>query len=70
MDTGLEASKIVTREATEGTGQVLGNKIAKAVAKVYNDNIVKRDENSRNVKEIIIPPEKREEILTELRQVL
>ena len=28
------------------------------------------DENPRNVKEIIIPLEKREEILNELRQVL
>ena len=28
------------------------------------------DENSRNVEEIFIPPENREEILNELRQVL
>ena len=28
------------------------------------------DENSRNVEEIIIPPEKREEVLNELRQLL
>ena len=28
------------------------------------------DENSRNAKEIIIPPEKKGEILNELRQVL
>ena len=28
------------------------------------------DENSRDVAEIVIPPEKREEILNELRQVL
>ena len=28
------------------------------------------DENSRNVEEIIIPPEKKKEILSELRQVL
>ena len=27
------------------------------------------DENSRNVEEIIIPPEKREEILNQLREV-
>ena len=44
----------------------MGNKIA--------DKIVKPKplpaESSRNVKEIIILPEKREEILNELRQVL
>ena len=28
------------------------------------------DENSKNLEEIVIPPEKREEILNELRQVL
>ena len=28
------------------------------------------DENSRNVEEMVIPPENREEILNELRQVL
>ena len=28
------------------------------------------DENSRNVEEIVIPPEKRDEILNELRQIL
>ena len=31
---------------------------------------MKPDANSRNVEEIIIPPEKREEILNELRHVL
>ena len=28
------------------------------------------DENSRNVEEIVIPPEKRDEISNELRQIL
>ena len=45
----------------EATGEFIGNKIA--------DKIVKQkpviDENSRNMEEIIIPPEIREEILKE-----
>ena len=47
-------------------GWFIGNKIA--------DKIVKQKaaliENLKDVEEIIIPPEKREEILNELRQVL
>ena len=48
------------------TGEFIGNKIA--------DKIVKpkpvTDENVGDAEEIIIPPEKKEEILNELRQVL
>ena len=34
---------------------------------MYDNKIVEPDEKPRNVEEIIIPPEKREEILNELR---
>ena len=56
------ASKKVIYEVTEAKSESLGNKSA------YK--IVKPDENLRNVEEIIIPPEKIDEILNELRQVL
>ena len=49
------ASKKVVHKAAEATGEFIGKKIA--------DKIVKQnpvmDENSRNVEEIILPPEKR-----------
>ena len=69
-DTGLQtlktASKKVVYKAVEATGEFIGNKIP--------DKIVKQkaviDENSRNIEEIIVPPEKREEILNELGQLL
>ena len=64
------ASKKVIYKAAEATGEFLGNKIAGAVAKSNDDKIVKANENLRNVEEVIIAPEKREEILNELRQVL
>ena len=54
------AAKIIIHKAAEGRGEFIGNKIA--------DKIV--DVNSRNAEEIVIPPEKREEILIEGRQVL
>ena len=60
------ASKKVINKSVETTGEFIGNKIG--------DKIVKQkpviDKISRNIAEIIIPPEKREEILNESRQVL
>ena len=78
MDTGLDAlknaPKKVVHKAAEETSEFIGNKIVHAVAKLNNEKILKQkpviNENSRNVEEIIIPLEKIEEILRELRQVL
>ena len=68
--TGIDAPKTATKKvahiAAEATCEFIGNKIA--------DKIVKPkpvpDENSRNAKEIVIPPEKRQEILKKLEQAL
>ena len=70
LDSRLDALKTVfkevVQETAEGTGEFTENKIA--------DKIVKAkpviDENPKDVEEIIIPPEEREQILNELRQVL
>ena len=57
--------KIVHKTA-EATGEIIGDKIA--------DKIVKTNrlpaENSKNVERIVIPPEKRQEKLKKLGQVL
>ena len=59
--TGIDALKTafkkVIHKAAEAPGKFMGSKIT--------DKIVK----PKHVEEIIIPPEKREEILNELRQV-
>ena len=70
LDTGLDAVKTASKKVVHKAGEFLGYKIADTVTKLNNDNIVKPDENSRNVEEIIIPPEKREEISNKLRQLL
>ena len=62
LDNGLDASK----KGIHKGGEFLGNKIADAVTKSNNVNAEKR----KPVEEIIIPPEKREKILTKLRKVL
>ena len=56
----------VAHKAAEATGKFIGNKIANKIEKPK----LLPDENSRNVEEVIIPPEQREKILNELRQVL
>ena len=70
LDTGLDALKNAsTKEvykAAEATGEFIGNKIAEKIVK--SKHVI--DENPRNIEEVIIPPEKREEILNELKQVL
>ena len=68
--TGLDAlkaaSKKVTHKTAKVTAELIGIKIAKKVVKPKPVS----DENLRDVEEIIIPTEKREEISNELRQVL
>ena len=62
LDRGLDASKNVFHKA----GEFIKNKIVDAVTKSNDDNIEKQEP----VEEIIISPEKREEILNKLRRVL
>ena len=45
-------------------------KIADAVAKSYDNKIVKLDKNTRNVEEIIIPPENYENTMKYLRNTI
>ena len=57
------ASKKVVHKTAQATREFIGNKIADAVATSNIDKTVKIkpviDENSRNVEEIIIAPEKK-----------
>ena len=66
MDTGLNASKKVVLKA----GEFIESRIEDAVTKSNDDKIVTPDENPRNVEELIIPLEKRDEIFNKLRKVL
>ena len=59
-------SKKVAYKSAKATSEFIGNKIA---GKIVKPKLVP-DANSRNVKEIVIRPEKREEMLNKLIQVL
>ena len=62
--TGLDAVKITSKEVVhkeaEATGESIGNKLADKIVKPK----LASDENSRNVEEIVIPPHKKQTILS------
>ena len=66
LDTELDSLKTASKKVVHKTGGFLGNKNTDTVTNLYDDKIGKQEP----VEEIIIPPEKREKILNELRQVL
>ena len=78
--TGLDALKTasqkVVHKAAEATGEIILNKITDKIVKPGGclcDNLKPKflpAENLRSVEKIVIPPEKRQEILNELKQVL
>ena len=70
LDTGLDAVKTDSNNVVHKAGEFIGNKIADAITKSNDDEIVRPDEHLRNVEEIIISLEKRDEILNKLRKVL
>ena len=62
MDTGLDSLK--TASIDHKADEFIGNKIPDAVTKSNDDKILKKE----SVEELIIPPEKRDEILKKLRR--
>ena len=70
LNIGLDAVKTASKRVIHKSGKFIGNKTAGVITNSNDHKIVKPDENPGNVKEIVIPLEKREEILNELREVL
>ena len=66
LDALKTASEKVVNKAAEATGEFIGKKIMHKIVKPKPLS----DENVRDIEQIIIPPEKREEILNELRRLL
>ena len=66
MDTGLDSLKTDFKKVVHKAGEFIGNKTADAVTISNYKKIMKQEP----VEEIIIPLEKRDEILDKLRKVL
>ena len=58
--------KTASKKLVHKAGEFIGNKTADGVTKSNDDNIAKQEP----VEEIIIPPEKTDEVLNKLRKVL
>ena len=64
IDAAKTASKRVVQKTAEATGDLIGNKIA---VKVTSIGKPKEKEKTKEIKEIHIPPEKRQQIIDDLR---
>ena len=62
--TAKATSKIVVQKTTEAIGELIGNKIAD---KAISIDKPKENEKAKEIEEIYIPPEKRQQIIDELR---
>ena len=70
LNTAIDFLKNASEKVVYSAGEFMGNEIAGAVAKLCDNEVVKPDQLSRNVEEIIIPSDKRGQILNTLRQAL
>ena len=64
IDAAKTASKRVVQKTAEATGDLIGNKIADKITSVGK---LKNEEKKDGVEEIYIPPEKRQQIIDDLR---
>ena len=72
IDTGKDFAKIagkkVLNKSAEATGDLIGNKIADRITKSTRNKDQKEDDRiMEETQEVIIPPEKREQIIRDLK---
>ena len=66
IDTAKTASKRVVQKAAEATGNLIGNKIADKITSIGKTK-QKEKENTNKQEEIYILPEKRQQIINDLK---
>ena len=64
IDAAKTASKRVVQKTAEATGDLIGNKITDKITSIGKP---KEKEETKETEEIYIPPEKRQEIIDDLR---
>ena len=72
MDAGKDFAKIagkkVLTKSAEATGEIIGNKIADRITRSSRNKAQKEDDRiMEGTQEILIPPEKREQIIRDLK---
>ena len=63
MDAAKTASKRVVQKSAEATGDLIGNKIADKITSIGKP----KEKETKEIEEIYIPPEKRQQIIDDLR---
>ena len=65
VDAAKTTSKRVVQKTAEATGDLIGNKIAHKITSI--DKPKEKEKKTKETKEIYIPPEKRQQIIDDLR---
>ena len=69
--TGIDAaktdSKRIVQKTEEGTGDLIGNKIADKITSIGKPKEKEKTKETKETEEIYIPPEKRQQIIDDLR---
>ena len=63
IDAAKTASKRVVQKTAEATGDLIGNKIADKITSIGKP----KEKETKKIEEICIPPEKRQQIIGDLR---
>ena len=67
MDAAKIASKKVVQKTAEATGDLIGNKIADKITSIGKPKEKEKEKPKEKPEEIYIPPEKRQQIIDDLR---
>ena len=67
IDAAKTASKRVVQKTTEATGDLIGNKIADKITSIGKPKEKEKPKETKEMEEIYIPPEKRQQIINDLR---
>ena len=67
IDDAKTACKRVVQQTAEATGDLIGNKMADKITSVGTSKIKEKKDETNEVEEIYIPPEKRQQITDDLR---
>ena len=67
IDTSKTASKRVVQKTAEATRDFIGNKIVHKITSVGKTKNKEKEDETNKRQEIYIPPEKRQQIIDELR---
>ena len=67
MDAAKIASRRVVQKPAEATGDLIGNKIADKITSIGKQKKKPKEKTKEKLEEICIPPEKRQQIIDDLR---